>query len=474
MNQAVVKRTIDRMTPADVTTLERQPFFRRTVWKRNALLAAAVLCNLAVLTLVMALHADSQPAEGTVPLLGFHVRLAFDSWQTYFWLFVVVLAQVVLGHRQLAQSLDGSGMVSLYPEDKSQGRKFGVLSGKQLVDMVLEVAQQLRAGRVRRVVVNDRPDPNAYTAHVLGVGNIVVLHSNLLEIMPPDGVRAIVAHEVGHIRQRDSLVHLLAGLPRSFLTLLGAVLLWKLGAGVFWFEGFGTLLQRLAFVAAIWLGSRWLLRKIDTLADLASQQGEFLADAYAAHACGRGLALNALLLLGERSEALHAVVTALGRQPHLKDGVEAEHLIRVLRRLPPREMDQAKAGALAPRLYIEERLADLRDTLCVPLTDEEIVDLARRADRDLRKRQAEERGEAEEPKADETLEQHLIDWRAFDWDRSGHLGEQEAAALVKALEADQRRMIFRQFSEPDAEWESHPTMRRRLLFLYDAFRPGKS
>ena len=110
MNQAGVKRTIDRMTPDDVTTLERQPFFRRTVWKRNALLAAAVLCNLAVLTLVMALHADSQPSEGTVPLLGFHVRLAFDSWQTYFWLFVVVIAQVALGHRQLAQSLRRAGL----------------------------------------------------------------------------------------------------------------------------------------------------------------------------------------------------------------------------------------------------------------------------------------------------------------------------------------------------------------------------
>jgi hypothetical protein len=30
-------------------------------------------------------------------------------------------------------------------------------------------------------------------------------------------------------------------------------------------------------------------------------------------------------------------------------------------------------------------------------------------------------------------------------------------------------MIFRQFLEPEAAWESHPTMRDRVLYLYDNF-----
>ena len=35
-------------------------------------------------------------------------------------------------------------------------------------------------------------------------GNVVVLHSNLLTILSPQGVRSILAHEIGHIRRKDS------------------------------------------------------------------------------------------------------------------------------------------------------------------------------------------------------------------------------------------------------------------------------
>lgn len=454
----------------DVSTLERRGFFRLTTWKRNGLLLAAVMLNVALLALMMALRVEMNPQEGFTPLMGFHVRLAFEAWQTYFWIFSIVVMQVVLGHRQLAKMLDGDGMIALFPEDKSNGRKFGALSGTKLVKMVMEVAERLRAGRIRRIVVSDRPDPNAYTANVLGVGNIVVLHSNLLEIMPAEGVRAIVAHEVGHIRQKDSLVHLVAGLPRSFVAVLGVLLLWKLGAGLFWFDDFVTLFQRLALIAVLWGAARWAIRQVDTLANLASQQSEFLADAYAAFACGWGPTFNALLILGERSEALHAVIEALKRQPHLAGGIEEDSVIGVLRRLPPGELNDDRAAAAASRLYIEVKLAELREELCVPFSDEDIVNLAWHADKALRRRQADEREEAKAEEPDAAVEQHLVDWRAFDWDRSGHLDDKESAAFVAALEADRGKMLFRQFSEPDADWLSHPTMRRRLLFLWGAFR----
>src|SRR2546430_9876361 len=40
--------------------------------------------------------------------------------------------------------------------------------------------------------------------------NVVVLHSNLLEVLPRQGVRAIIAHELGHVRRWDSFVYQLA------------------------------------------------------------------------------------------------------------------------------------------------------------------------------------------------------------------------------------------------------------------------
>jgi Zn-dependent protease with chaperone function len=468
----------------DITDLERQGFFRLTVWKRNFFLTLAVLLELLVLGFIMALHVNTSPLPETVPFMGYHVHLAFDSWQTYFWLFVVLLVQIGLGYHQLYKSLEGKDMTQLYPEDKSGDRKFGGFTGKELADMVHELAGYMKVGCVRWIVINDRPDPNAYTAHILGVGNIVVLHSNLLEIMPPEGVRAVVAHEVGHIRRKDSLVYLLASIPGSFMFMLGLVILWRIGIGIFWFENLWVLVQRVLFVGMVWALAGWVLVRLHRLANRASQQSEHLADAYAAQVCGWGPTLNALLLLGERAEAVHAVMNTLQKQPHLKGlTFTEEHLVRILKRLPPRELDENKARHLAPRLYIEERLAELRDTLCVPLSDEEIVELARRADQDLRNKQAEEakvnaeevaKQVQQEKEKEAELEKLLIDWRKFDWDRSGHLDVNETAALVAELRTDTRRMIFRQFLEPEAEWESHPTMRGRLLFLYDAFERART
>jgi Zn-dependent protease with chaperone function len=456
-------------------TLERQPFFQRTLWTRAGYLALAFVLDLLVLGFVACLHVDTVPHERSMELLGYHVYIAFDRWHSYAWMFVFIGIQIWIAHRAFRLILDGKGMISLYPDDKSERRKFGGLTGPQLVAMVQELAQQMQVGPIRRIIINDRPDPNAYTAHILGLGNIVVLHANLLDILPPSNVRAVVAHEVAHMRRKDSLMYLLVSIPKSFLYLLGAIILWKVGIGIVWFDSFTVLIQRLAFLYIIYHLAIWVLSRLELITNLASQQSEYIADAYAATACGVESMLNALLLLGERGEALSVLQQTLKQQPHLKDiSFEEGQLVRILRRFPPREVDKNKAEKLAPRLYIEERLVDLVETLCVPLTEDQIVDLARKADRDLQARQAKEKND-EAKKAEEErqhkeheMEKLLIDWRKYDRDRSGHLDLKETAALVDEMRHDSRKMIFRQFLEPDSVWQSHPTMRDRVLFLYDS------
>ena len=471
----------------DITHLEQHPFFRLTVCRYYFLLAIAVLLNVLLLSFIMALHVNTRSAPGSVQFLGYYIHLAFSSWQTCFWLLVVLLVQTGLGYRELYKSLHAEGSIQLSPEDQSGDRRFGGLTGRQLADMVHELSGCMKVGQVQRIIISNRPDPNAYTAHIPCVGNIVVLHSNLLEIMPPQGVRAVAAHELGHIRRRDSLVTALARIPQSFTVLLGSIILWKVGIGIFWFESFWILLQRILFAGLIGAVSAWILMMLNRIENLAGQQSEYLADACAAQACGWAATLNALLVLGERAEAIHAVTSVLEQQPHLQEvNFTEEHLLRILKRLPPQELDEDRARKFAPRLYIEERLAELRDTLCVPLSDAKIVELAKQADRDLRARQAEEEkqdtedvrqqderatGPEPDPSEEEAaLENLLIDWRQFDQDHSGTLDLQETAALVTALRSNTGRMIFRQFLEPDARWSSHPTMRDRVLFLYDASR----
>jgi hypothetical protein len=65
----------------------------------------------------------------------------------------------------------------------------------------------------------------------------------------------------------------------------------------------------------------------------------------------------------------------------------------------------------------------------------------------------------------------LTEWRHFDADKSGHLDALETVALVNELRGSPKRMIFRQFLAEEAQWQDHPTMRDRVLYLFDLFAP---
>jgi hypothetical protein len=264
----------------------------------------------------------------------------------------------------------------------------------------------------------------------------------------------------------------------------------------------GVFLARLSFLAL----SGWLVSTafgwLERLANLASQQTELLVDAYAAQVCGWDSHLNALLLMGERAEALHgyleAVTAVAGR---LDEELNEKRLLRLLNRLPAEETDSQRAVENAAGLYIVDRLTVLREKLRLPLSDEQIGDLAAQAAEALRRspvedEEEEEDGEAEmsdkelnearkarkaERKKEEAerrrqereMRKNLLFWRDYDKDRSGTLTAEELQRLVRDLRKHPDRMIFREFLEPDALWADHPTTRHRILFLADIFGADK-
>jgi Zn-dependent protease with chaperone function len=458
----------------DLDKLEHRPLFRRTVWKRNGYLLLTLTLELLLLYALASVRVGVDE-EGWA-FFGYRLNWEPISLRTIFWVGLFVVSQVAFAEWGFLQSLDTEGHVTLYPKDQSDGRRFGDLTGPEIVEAVQDLAKHFGVGKVSRIVVSDRPDPNAMTAHVFGLWNVVVLHSNLLEVLPGEGVRAVIAHELAHVRRWDSIVYQIVRLPASFSGLIATLAFFRMigGAvgGVFeedpdwWLTAtrlFGLLL---AFSATVWAFSQ-----IGRLANLASQQSEHMADAYAAEACGWQSQLNALLLIGERAEALTVLTQALGELPgRLEEAMTEPALMRLLRRFPPRELDQTVAREVAPRLFIEDRLEQMRQKLCVPLDDEQIRDLAARGGRELRRSLDAEKQKGE-PNEDEEqrVEQRLTDWRRYDRDRSGHLDLAEVAALVSELRNHPDRMLFRQFLTPGVEWEIHPTMRHRILFLYDLY-----
>jgi heat shock protein HtpX len=82
-------------------------------------------------------------------------------------------------------------------------------SDKKILKMVYELADQSGIPRPKVWLVQD-PTPNAFAfGRTQGSSNIAI-HSGLLERLSDDEVRAVVAHEIGHIKHRDVLVMTLA------------------------------------------------------------------------------------------------------------------------------------------------------------------------------------------------------------------------------------------------------------------------
>src|SRR5262249_32342862 len=149
------------------------------------------------------------------------------------------------------------------------------------------------------------------TARILGLGNVVVLHSNLLSILPREGVRAVIAHEVAHIRRKDSILYQLLSVPRTAAWVIALLCFARVVGGALDAHGFAEFFARLGFLAF----GAWLVVKafdlLERLANLASQQTELMVDAYAAQVCGWDSHLNALLIIGERAEALNGYLEAV-------------------------------------------------------------------------------------------------------------------------------------------------------------------
>jgi hypothetical protein len=169
--------------------------------------------------------------------------------------------------------------------------------------------------------------------------------------------------------------------------------------------------------------------------------------------------------------------------------VDEGTLSGMLNRVSTLSLDERGAHNIAQLLFIETHLREVRDRLLLPLDDNEVFAMAEKAEAawvkrgeeyaamvtEMRaqespaERQAREKKEADELAKLQTAEQLLVKWRAHDTDSSGHLDDQEIEHFIADLSRDEKRMLFRQFTGPGAEYDTHPTIRQRLLHLHGLF-----
>jgi Zn-dependent protease with chaperone function len=79
----------------------------------------------------------------------------------------------------------------------------GKPAGEALVEMVNAAAEAVGVSPPAHVYLIDRSEPNAFAAGVRASDSTVAVTSGLERMLTPDEMKAVLAHEMGHLRHHD-------------------------------------------------------------------------------------------------------------------------------------------------------------------------------------------------------------------------------------------------------------------------------
>jgi len=168
----------------------------------------------------------------------------------------------------------------------------------ELEGMVQDLAQRAQVP-VPRLFLIPSEQPNAFATGRNPKHAAVAVTQGLLQHLPPDQVRGVLAHEFAHIKNRDILVSSIAAMVAGAISAIASVLQFSLLFGGD-DEGSGPL-GLIGTLATIILAP--LAAMLIQLA--VSRQREYLADATGAQLLGRGEPLaNALETLERGAQAI--------------------------------------------------------------------------------------------------------------------------------------------------------------------------
>jgi heat shock protein HtpX len=169
----------------------------------------------------------------------------------------------------------------------------------ELEGMVQDLAQRARVP-VPRLYLIPSEQPNAFATGRNPSHAAVAVTQGLLQHLPPDQVRGVLAHEFAHIKNRDILVSSIAAMVAGAISAIANVLQFSLlfGGGDDEDSGPLGLIGTLATIILAPLAAMLIQLAV-------SRQREYLADATGAQLLGRGAPLaNALETLERGAQAL--------------------------------------------------------------------------------------------------------------------------------------------------------------------------
>ncbi|MFW9869966.1 MAG: M48 family metalloprotease [Candidatus Thorarchaeota archaeon] len=383
----------------------------------------------------------------------------------------IVIMQIVMIYYMAYQTLRKEDLIELTP-NYDEGTVWKCrYSRDSIVAWTRELAEKSGV-IVDKVYLMNSPLPNAFTFNLPFFGSVVVVHSNTMEVLNEEEVKAIITHELGHIKNRDSIVQIFTRMPSFFIDLIYLYVYLRLGLGIV----NSILIDRDIFLVGLrflaLIGFFLLSRIIASVSKYFMQKGsraaELLGDYHAASVLGHEATINALIRLGQRVEAITVLFEEINwlesLNPERSGPITRAELLRMITQYPLDGIDEVNAREMAPNVFLSTRLKHMRNVYGIELTDEQIQRSVEPAVKSLHQKREEKKSKSESVKEIQT-----IDWRKVDYDKDRRLSKEELDDLLKLLRENPRKMLFDQEVGVSLHTMDHPDFRRRVLFIADEF-----
>ncbi len=387
-------------------------------------------------------------------------------------LFVVICILQLLMIYYVALAMQRSpDLIRLYPKFQSTEKWTLRYSRDEIVEWTREVAEKCNVS-VRTIYLMKSPIPNAFTFSLPGLGSTVAVHSNILDILQPDEVKAILAHEIGHISNRDSVVQIFARMPAFFVDTIYLYIYLRIVMGItnalFLSGNPGLAMVRIGMLLVFFGFSRFLSAITRIVMQKASREAELLSDYHAAETMGVEPTINGLIRLGQRSEAITALIEEIrwleSLNPERSGTVTRSELLRMIELYPLDGIDENNAREVAPWVFLSTRLRHMREVYGLNLSDDQIRNAVEPAMSVI-----DEKRPKKEEEATEKKEPGTIDWRTVDYDGDRRLSAEELNDLLDILRNNPKKLMFDSEVSMNLLAVGHPDFRRRILTIADAF-----
>jgi len=424
-----------------------------------------VIADLAQILFVSLITLDDQN-----PLL-----ISFDIMRksplTSLSLFVSIsLLQLFLLYMVVASMLRDPKMEKIYPEQSDPEKWDSRYSQEELVSWTRGIAEKSGV-TVDRIYVMESPMPNAFTFSLPLLGSIVVLYSNLMDLLKPEEVKSIITHELGHIRNRDSPIQILLRTPSFFVHSIYLYIYLRLGLGLAssMLVNFDPIVAGVRlFILLCFIGLSRLMMTISlVLLQRASRDAEMLCDYHAAKIMGVHPTINALIRLGQRVEAISALVDEVkwleSLNPERRQPLDQSDFQKMILAYPLDGIDENNAREVAPELFLTKKLKHMRETYGVVLSDDQIKEAVKPAVESLTQKRKEQKQEQPQPASG------TVEWREADLDSDERLSEKEIDKLVELLRTNPNSVMFENEVGAKILLLGHPDFKRRILQLHELF-----